>query len=232
MRKTTKLRQLTLPKTLPIMVQNGKILLRGSTLHLSIKRQEQVDLVNDVLVGKTRLIGIVQPMLGLLNNNGAAQNACLYNIGTAGRLIAFEEYDDGELDITLAGICRFRICKELNPKKGYRQAEILWDEFVLDMLICDQELKCEKEKTSETIKETLMVAMQRYFDAKEITVDWNHITSNSMDSLVNALSMVCPFEPAEKQALLEAGTLDDRFNLLLSLAEIHAAGRGMPIQRH
>ena len=46
------------------------------------------------------------------------------------------------------------------------------------------------------------------------------------ETLLTTLCMVCPFEPAEKQALLEAATDEDRGAILLTLLEMGAADDG------
>ena len=57
-------------------------------------------------------------------------------------------------------------------------------------------------------------------------IDWDTAESAPMEALVNSLSMALPFEPAEKQALLEAGDLLGRGEALTALMRIDAADAG------
>jgi Lon protease-like protein len=49
------------------------------------------------------------------------------------------------------------------------------------------------------------------------------LTTNEL--LVNTLSVISPYGPVEKQALLEAGTLKTRAEVLVALAEMDLATR-------
>jgi Lon protease-like protein len=50
--------------------------------------------------------------------------------------------------------------------------------------------------------------------------DWKSVLTAPAEALVNALAMMCPFDPAEKQALLEAQSFEDRASTLMVLLEM------------
>ena len=230
MRKKPTDLMIKLPKVLPIIAQNGKILLQGSKLYIDISQPQDLKLVSDVMAKRDRLIGIVQPLKERFQIIETSAARDLYKIGTAGRIINFEELESGEVTITLAGICRFRIIREIETKKGYRCVEPMWEEFVEDIGSIASDTM--HTNSLEPNKEMLLNTMQKYFDVNGIAIDWTNISSHPLPSLVDALSMICPFDPAEKQALLEATSQNKRFDLLISLAEIHSLGHGASNHRH
>jgi Lon protease-like protein len=53
-----------------------------------------------------------------------------------------------------------------------------------------------------------------------MNVDWEMIDGMSDEDLINTISMCCPFDVNEKQALLEAKNLESRFEILKSLIQM------------
>ena len=59
-----------------------------------------------------------------------------------------------------------------------------------------------------------------------LEIDWNGVNEAPNEALVNALSMMAPFGPREKQALLEAADLKTRADVLVAITEIELARGG------
>ncbi|MBV9687331.1 MAG: LON peptidase substrate-binding domain-containing protein, partial [Alphaproteobacteria bacterium] len=160
-----------------------------------------------------RLIGMVQPRAPQDDNRGRGGEARpdLYPIGCAGRITSFTETEDGRFLITLSGICRFRIREELPLHEGYRRVAPDWDAFARDL---------GNEEEPGFDRERLMRALKGYFQQHQISADWDAITAVSGERLVTSISMICPFDPSEKQALLEAPDQAERARLLTAIVEM------------
>jgi Lon protease-like protein len=144
-------------------------------------------------------------------NQPAAGNPPVYPTGCAGRITSFAETEDGRYLITLTGLCRFRIREELPLHSGYRRVIPKWDEFASD-------LRNPREPGFD--RERLMRGLRAYFDKHQIKADWDAINSVPGERLTTSIAMVCPFEPNEKQALLEARDVDERAKLLTAIVEM------------
>ena len=195
-----------LPKTLPIFPLAGGLLLPRGRLPLHIFEPRYVAMVEDALLGD-RLIGMIQPFDPACRDDAPV----VYPIGCAGRITAFRDLEDGRYLITLTGLCRFRVDREVTGLRGYRRVEPLWDGFLEDL----------REAPQPPLDRTrLLGALPCYLEEHEIVADWETIKGAPDERLVTSLAMVCPFEPNEKQALLEAPTLGQRAELLTSLVEM------------
>ena len=196
----------TLPATLPIFPLAGVLLLPRGLLPLHIFEPRYVAMVEEALLGD-RMIGMIQPFDPACRDEAPV----VYPIGCAGRITAFRDLEDGRYLITLTGLCRFRVGRELEGKRGYRRIEPVWDGFLED-------LRDEPEPPLDRTR--LLGALPCYLEEHEIVADWETIKGAPDERLVTSLAMVCPFEPNEKQALLEAPTLGRRAELLTSLVEM------------
>jgi uncharacterized protein len=194
-------------ETLPIFPLAGVLLLPRGRLPLNIFEPRYLAMTRDALAGD-RLIGMVQPSDP---NQPAAGNPPVYPTGCAGRITSFSETDDGRFLITLTGLCRFRIREELPLLSGYRRVVPQWDQFAND-LRNPREPKFDRER--------LMRGLRAYFDKHQIKADWDALGSVPSERLVTSIAMVCPFEPSEQQALLEAGDLEERAKLLTAIVEM------------
>lgn len=202
-----------LPQVLPIFPLPGVLLLPGGRLPLNIFEPRYVAMVRDALSGE-RLIGMIQP-------NEPAEDigvAPVYTTGCAGRIIAFSETDDGRYLITLSGLIRFDVVRELPPLGGYRRVMPDYARFRRDL-----------ESDPEPIdRETFLTTLGSYLDAAGIEGDWSAIADADDERLVTSLAMICPFAAPEKQALLEAVTLPERVETMTAIMEmaVHQAGHG------
>ena len=209
-----------LPSILPIFPLTGVLLLPRGRLPLNIFEPRYLAMTRDALAG-ARLIGMVQPS----DPRVAGDNPPVYSTGCAGRITSFSETDDGRFLITLTGISRFRIREELPLLEGYRRVVPEWREFARD-LAGDDEPGFDRDR--------LLRGLRAYFQHHKIEADWDAITSVPGDRLVTSIAMICPFEPSEKQALLEAPDLDERARLLTAIVEMAALNpaRDGPGARH
>ena len=200
-----------LPTILPIFPLPGVLLLPHGRLPLRIFEPRYLAMTRDALAGE-RLIGMVQP------NDPAVSDANppVYPIGCAGRITSFTETDDGLFLITLTGISRFRIREELPLLEGYRRVVPEWADFARDL---------EADENAGFDRDRLIRGLKGFFQHHQISADWDAIASTPVDRLVTSIAMMCPFEPSEKQALLEASDLDDRARLLTAIVEMAVLNR-------
>lgn len=200
-----------LPSTIPIFPLPSALLLPGGHLPLNIFETRYLKMVDAALASPNRLIGMVQPIVDVQVMD--AQNPLdpdLFSIGCAGRITYFQEAEEQRYLIALTGVCRFRLLDQKLQPSGFRNAKIGWREFEAD-------LQADKSNID---RKPLIVVMKQYFKLKGFDADWSQIEQSDNDQLLATLSMVCPFEDAEKQALLEANDSATRANLLIAMMEI------------
>lgn len=200
-----------LPATLPVFPLSGVLLLPRGKLPLNIFEPRYLAMTQDAL-GAGRLIGMIQPRRA----DDPAEAPELYEVGCAGRISQFAETDDGRFLITLTGVCRFAILGEIASMRGYRRAQVDWGRFRDDLA---------PPPAVELDRDALIERLKRYFAVQGIKADWNSIRATPDERLVTTLAMICPFEPGEKQGLLECPTLADRSEMLAALLDMAAAGR-------
>jgi len=200
-----------LPAELPIFPLNGVLLLPRGRLPLRIFEKRYLAMTGDALGVPPRLIGMVQP----LDKDTTQRNPPVYKVGCAGRITSFSETDEGQYLVTLTGVCRFVITTELELVKGYRRVTARWDDYAGDF--ADTEV-------TEVDRTRLLGGLKDYFKLHGIAANWEAIEQTPEDRLVTSLAMICPFEPSEKQALLEAGDLKARAQLMTTLIEMALLG--------
>lgn len=198
----------SLPAHLPLFPLSGVLLLPRGELPLNIFEPRYLNMTEDALAG-SRMIGMIQPT----EHENARPNPPLYKTGCAGRIVAFQETEDGRFLLTLKGVCRFDVAEELASTRGYRPAVADWSRYRGDL---------EPEGGTAIDRARLLASLKRYFKLHDISADWNAIESSADERLVTCLSMICPFEALEKQALLEAPTLASRADVLTTLVEMSA----------
>lgn len=201
-----------LPGTIPVFPLAGAILLPRGQLPLNIFEPRYLKMVDDALRGE-RIVGMVQPDgdEAILASQIPGKTPKLCAIGCAGRITSFAETGDGRIVITLTGISRFRITNELAAVTPYRQCEVDWEEFADDLVAGHGQDAVSRERLLEILKE--------YLETHELQADWRAIRLSSNETLVNSLCTISPYGPREKQALLEAKTLEDRNQMLIALTE-------------
>jgi Lon protease-like protein len=199
-----------LPPTLDVFPLTGLVLLPRGQLPLNVFEPRYLALVDAALSG-TRLIGMIQPT----QHEDKVLKPALSTIGCAGRLTSYRESDDGRYLITLTGICRFRVAEELTSDAPYRSVKPDFAPFVGDLAPVGE---------GDFPRDRLLAALRDYLSRRDLKADWRSVMSAAPETLVNALAMLCPFEPAEKQALLEAPGWLERVDTLIALLEMANAG--------
>ena len=199
-----------LPESIPLFPLPGALLLPRARLPLHIFEPRYLAMLDDCLKTRHRLIGMIQP------RPGPKGEKRLSSIGCAGRLTQFSETEDGRYMITLIGISRFRLTHEITGFTPYIRAEIRWDDFARDLGSSEQDKGFDRVGFLELLG--------RYFASRHLATDWEGLKDADTELLVNSLSMLCPFDPEDKQALLEAPTLETRRETLVTLMEYALRG--------
>jgi len=221
MRSPIQTRYEDLPDELAVFPLSGALLLPYGRLPLNIFEPRYLNMALDSLQSG-RMFGMVQPDQTKLNRARATAEVAgsdsniitlpteppIYSVGCAGRIASFEETDDGRILISLKGLIRFRIAEELQGRKGYRRIKPRYDEFKADM---------EAPPKIELDRDGLIDVLKPYLDAQGMKVNLDVIKNLSDSTLVTSLCMICPFDPREKQALLESPTLSERAETLAAL---------------
>jgi Lon protease-like protein len=206
-------RRIDLPDTIPVFPLPGALLLPRARLPLHIFEPRYLAMLEDCMKTSHRLIGMVQPR----DLPGSTEKA-LHAIGCAGRLTAFSETEDGRYMITLAGISRFRIRSEIKGFTPYRRTEVEWTDFEQDRGAEETDAGLERKGFFDTLR--------RFFTLHGLSTDWDNLSDAEDELLINSLSMLCPFDPDDKQALLEAPSLSTRRETLVTLMEFALRGGG------
>ncbi|MCQ0969461.1 LON peptidase substrate-binding domain-containing protein (plasmid) [Paracoccus sp. TK19116] len=195
-----------LPDRIALFPLPGALLLPRSRLPLQIFEPRYLQMLNDVLKTEHRLIGMVQPIDA---KEGEAQ--ALAPIGGAGRVVAFTETDDGRMMISLQAISRFRLTEVEEGFAPYLQGRVEWQDFARDLK--------GPESDEDFDRGPFLEKLERFMEPRELTTDWDAAADAEDEMLINALSMLLPFDPPEKQALLEAVTLTKRREMLEGLID-------------
>jgi Lon protease-like protein len=209
-----------LPDTLPIFPLSGVLLLPGGKLPLNIFEPRYLAMIFDSLAGH-RMIGMVQPIEpggyagdGIPADDGRPK---VHQVGCAGRIVSFNETEDGRLLLALSGVCRFQVGRELEPAQGgYRRVSALFSPYRADLDHADEMVNLDRER--------LMAGLAAFFRGKNLSTDWDAVKQADDLNLVNSLSMALPFGPSEKQALIEAADTSARAKLLVAFLEMAAFG--------
>lgn len=201
-----------LPGTIPVFPLPGALLLPRGQMPLNIFEPRYLEMIDDSLRDGHRLIGIIQPDK---TQTGTEDKPSLFKVGCVGRITQLAETGDGRYLIQLTGIARFRIEAELEVATAYRQCRVTFAPFVDDFVA---------RKGEEAVdRKALLDALSAFLKANDLKADWEGIEKAPNEALVNALAMMSPYGPAEKQALLEAPDLKTRAEILVAVTEIELA---------
>lgn len=199
-----------LPDLVPVFPLPGALMLPRARLPLHIFEPRYLAMIEDCLKTKHRLIGMIQPRA---TPGGEPR---LQAIGCAGRVTGFSETEDGRYMITLAGVSRFRVKEEVQGFPPYRRCLVDWGPFTRDLGPTEDDPSFRRGE--------FMALLGRYFVKMKLSTDWDSLKEAEPELLINSLSMLCPFSPEDKQALLEAPTLDTRRETLVTLIEFALRG--------
>ena len=220
-RRVPRLRDLrigSLPTELPVFPLPGALLLPRGRLPLNVFEPRYLALIEDALAAD-RMFGMIQPSdrldeeADMLADDApaAAEAPALFAVGCVGRLMSFNEREDGTCSVALAGVARFRVGRELPEVRGYRRLSVSYFGYAHDL---------EEVEPIDFDREALVGTLRRYFAHRGFEARWEAIDQMDDETLLTTLGMICPFPPAEKQALLEARTLTDRARTLQALLEM------------
>lgn len=207
-----------LPEILPAFPLSGALLLPGCRLPLNVFEPRYLQMVQDAVEGD-RMLGVIQP----LDPESDDYEPPLQSIGCAGRIGSLERSEDGRCLISLVGIQRFEIVGEVGNDKLYRTIEVSWNTFASDRL---------HVPASRIDRDQLVANLRAYFATRGLEANWAAIDETENEELVNSLAMVCPFDPSEKQALLEAHDADARSRLVIALMNMAVLQRDPPATLH
>ena len=201
-----------LPSQIPVFPLAGALVFPRGQLPLNIFEPRYLSMVDDAL-RSNRLIGMIQPE----TTNGLEASA-LYKVGCVARITHFNEVGDGRYSITLTGVARFRLIDEMQSTAAYRVCVVSYDEFQHDLNLPPENDGVDRLGFLRTLR--------AFATANRLKLDWEEIEKAPNETLVNALSMMSPFGASEKQALLEAGSLKERTEVLIAITEIELARSG------
>lgn len=199
--------KIDLPTTIPVFPLPKAILLPRSRLPLHIFEPRYLAMVDDCLKTPHRFIGMLQPT----GNEGR-----LHSIGCAGKLTQFSETEDGRYMITLTGISRYRLDSEIEGFAPYRRFNVQWTGFEKDWEVPEQDSKFDRDSFFDLLK--------KFLEGEGLSTDWETLQQADNELLINSLSMMLDFDLEDKQALLEAPSLQTRRETLTTLFEFSLRG--------
>ena len=198
-----------LPTKLPVFPLSNFIIFPKTTVPLNIFEPRYIDMINDSMQSD-KLIGMIQPKNSLDKKNRPE----LYEIGCAGKIISFNETEDGRFLIELKGLTRFKNVKEIETEKKYRILEVSYENFYQDLIN-------EKEEIKFSDLELIFKDLKSLFEKRGFIINWKALEKQSLDETINALAMASPFTLEEKQILLEAENLDLRKNKIAEILKTY-----------
>tara|TARA_Y100000768_G_scaffold253192_1_gene192361 strand:- start:9 stop:650 length:642 start_codon:yes stop_codon:yes gene_type:complete len=191
---------MSLPKIIPIFPLSNFIIFPKTTVPLNIFEPRYIDMINDSMKSN-KYVGMIQPKIS--KNLDNSKLPTLHNIGCLGKITSFKETDDGRYLIDLKGIIRFKIEKEIETNKKYREFEVGFNNFLHD-------LNDEKEELKFSDLEIIFKDLRNLFEKRGFIINWKALEKQSLDETINALAIASPFSLEEKQILLEATNLNTR----------------------
>mgnify|MGYP001184508397 CR=1 FL=1 len=198
-----------LPKTIPIFPLSNFIMFPKTTVPLNIFEPRYIQMIDDCMKNN-RVLGMVQP-----KKTGEIKKPNLYEVGCLGKITSFNETQDGRFLIVLDGVCRFNILKELKTEKLYRECEVSYDKFELDLIA-----KNDVNKISEL--KLIFTKLKNLFKKQGYIINWKDIESQNPTQTLNTLSMASPFTLEEKQILLETENFISRKQKLENILETYS----------
>ena len=201
-----------LPEVIPVFPLPGALLLPRGQMPLNIFEPRYLAMVDDAFRDGHRMIGMIQPDAAHSQND---DRPALFRVGCAGRITQLAESGDGRYLLELTGVSRFKVVEELEVLTAYRQCKVDFFTFVDDFTA--------RMGEEEVDREALLTVLADFLKANNLKVDWEGVESAPNEALVNALAMMSPYGPAEKQAMLEAPDLKTRAEILVAVTEMDLA---------
>ena len=199
-----------LPKKISVFPLSNFIIFPKTTVPLNIFEPRYLDMVNDSMKSN-KLIGMIQPK-SLKNEDNLPE---LHDIGCLGKITSFKETEDGRYMIELKGLIRFKVIKEIKSQNIYREYEVDFKDYYHDLSEKKEELKFSE-------LELIFKDLKLLFEKRGFVINWKELEKQSLDEIINALSMASPFTLEEKQVLLEARNLSLRKNKIAEILSTYA----------
>jgi len=201
-----------LPEVIAVFPLAGALLLPRGQMPLNIFEPRYLAMIDDAFRDGHRLIGMIQPDV---THSQSEDRPTLFKVGCVGRITQLAESGDGRYVLELTGVSRFRVVEELTVLTAYRQCRVDYFPFIDDFTA---------RKGEEAVnREALLGALTEFLKSNNLSVDWEGVETAPNEALVNALAMMSPYGPAEKQALLEAPDLKTRAEILIAVTEMDLA---------
>ena len=195
---------INLPNKIPVFPLSNFIIFPNTTVPLNIFEKRYIEMINDCM--KTnKIIGLVQPKKIKLNSIPE-----LHEIGCLGKITSFRDNSNGQYSIDLKGLSRFKIIKEIDNNKPYRECSISFNDFTDDIIL-------QKDVLKFSDLELIFKDLKALFEKRGYIINWKSLEKQNLNETINALAMASPFSLEEKQILLESKTLEIRKN---NIAEI------------
>ena len=199
-----------LPKKISVFPLSNFIIFPKTTVPLNIFETRYLDMVNDSMKSN-KLIGMIQPKSSENDDNLPE----LHDIGCLGKITSFKETEDGRYMIELKGLIRFKVITEIKSQNTYREYEVDFKDYYHDLIEKKEELKFSE-------LELIFKDLKLLFEKRDFIINWKELEKQSLDEIINALSMASPFTLEEKQVLLEARNLSLRKNKIAEILSTYA----------
>ena len=199
-----------LPKKISVFPLSNFIIFPKTTVPLNIFEPRYLDMVNDSMKSN-KLIGMIQPKSFETEENLPE----LHDIGCLGKITSFKETEDGRYMIELKGLIRFKVITEIKSQNIYREYEVDFKDYYHDLNEKKEELKFSE-------LELIFKDLKLLFEKRGFIINWKELEKQSLDEIINALSMASPFTLEEKQVLLEARNLSLRKNKIEEILSTYA----------
>ena len=197
--------KVNLPKKIPVFPLSNFIIFPKTTVPINIFEPRYIEMINESM-RSNKLIGMVQPKNSINNQS----KPILHDIGCLGKITSFKETEDGRYLIELKGLIRFKIIKEIENSRTYREYEIDFQNF-------NHDLDEKKENLKFSDLELIFKDLKSLFETRGFIINWKELEKQNLDETINALAMASPFTLEEKQALLEAKNLNVRKNRIAEI---------------
>lgn len=205
-----------MPGVIAVFPLPGALLLPRGQMPLNIFEPRYLAMIDDALRDGHRIIGMIQPDTAHDTSHGSnPDRPALFKVGCAGRITQLAETGDGRYLIELTGIGRFHVEEEIRALTQYRQCRVTFAPFADDFIA--------RKGEDQVDRNAVVAALRQFLTANDLKADWEGIENAPNEALVNALAMMSPYGPAEKQALLEAPDLKTRAEVLVAITEMELA---------
>ncbi len=197
------------PNLIPVFPLSGVIYFPETNLPLNIFEPRYLNLINDTLK-KDKLMGMVQSKRDSEN---------VYNVGCLGKINDYQKTKDGRVLINLVGLTRFEIKKEIYNEKLYREFEVDYERFKVDLE------KKENPNFAEDIFKSLIEKTKTFFKKNGLLLNWPEFEKLDKLQQINTIAMISPVTNEEKQKVLETITNEDKTEILSNIIEFYLHDR-------